>query len=71
MKYNQALTYAASRPNYLGGQGLIYPLKSSTFRAMMADAKGAFGSGVAIGAVFAEYQALGVEIYQGTTGGCQ
>ena len=28
-KYNAAVQYAASAPNYLGGTGLIYPMKSS------------------------------------------
>jgi len=37
-KYNAAVQYAASAPNYLGGTGLIYPMKSSVVRGMIADA---------------------------------
>ena len=37
-KYNAAVQYAASAPNYLGGTGLIYPMKSSVVRSMVADA---------------------------------
>lgn len=37
-KYNTAVQYAASQTNYLGGTGLIYPMKSSTVRSMLADA---------------------------------
>jgi hypothetical protein len=37
-QYNAAVQYAASAPNYLGGTGLIYPMKSSVVRGMIADA---------------------------------
>ena len=37
IQFNNALAYAASRPNYLGGQGLLYPLKSSTYRSMVSE----------------------------------
>jgi RHS repeat-associated protein len=37
-KYNAAVQYAASAPNFLGGTGLIYPMKSSVVRSMVADA---------------------------------
>jgi hypothetical protein len=37
-QYNAAVQYAASAPNYLGGTGLIYPMKSSVVRGMLADA---------------------------------
>jgi len=37
-QYNAAVAYAASAPNYLGGTGLIYPMKSSVVRGMIADA---------------------------------
>src|SRR5208337_2853306 len=33
-QYNAAVQYAASAPNYLGGTGLIYPMKSSVVRSM-------------------------------------
>jgi hypothetical protein len=35
-EFNRALDYAASRPNYIGGQGLMYPFKSWVFRNMIA-----------------------------------
>lgn len=37
-QYNAAVQYAASASNYLGGTGLIYPMKSSVVRGMIADA---------------------------------
>lgn len=37
-QFNRAQQYAASRPNYLGGQGLAYPNKSSVYRGMMKNA---------------------------------
>jgi hypothetical protein len=43
-KYNAAVRYAASRPNFLGGTGLIYPMKSSVVRSMLADANMMAGS---------------------------
>jgi RHS repeat-associated protein len=44
-KYNAAVQYAASAPNYLGGTGLIYPMKSSVVRSMVADANATAASG--------------------------
>ena len=32
LKFNSALAYAATRPNVLGGTGLLYPFKSTVFR---------------------------------------
>jgi hypothetical protein len=36
VSWNSSLRYAASRPNYLGGRGLIYPMKSGAYRKMVA-----------------------------------
>jgi RHS repeat-associated protein len=47
-KFNNALKYAASQPNYLGGRGLIYPMKSSVFRTKLASAKNASGAGALV-----------------------
>jgi hypothetical protein len=44
-RYNAALRYAASRTNYLGGKGLVYPMKSKVFRPMLKAAKVRFASG--------------------------
>ena len=49
-KYNAAVEYAASQPNYLGGTGLLYPMKSSTVRSMVADANASAASGAFISA---------------------
>jgi hypothetical protein len=35
MRYDAALAYAAQRTNYLGGQGLIYPLKSIPYNNIL------------------------------------
>jgi hypothetical protein len=66
--YNQTLQYAASRPNYLGGRGLVYPMKSSVFRAGVQTAKLRAASGPLIQANLAIYHGLVVEmaaLYQG------
>ena len=38
-KQAQAIEYAASRPNYLGGNGLIYLNKSRVYSNMVTEAK--------------------------------
>jgi len=62
--------FEPSRANYLGGQGLLYPLRSSTFRETLAGAKAGFGAGALIGIVMAEAQAVIVEGYKSATGRC-
>jgi hypothetical protein len=37
--YSAALTHAASATNVLGGQGLLYPFKSSIFSGLMSASK--------------------------------
>jgi hypothetical protein len=69
-KYNSAVRYAASRSNYLGGKGLIYPMKSSTVRSMLAEANAAAGAGALISLDLALVQGIAVEGYTLATGGC-
>ncbi len=69
-KYNAALRYAASAPNYLGGTGLIYPMKSSVVRSMLADANAAAASGGLITLDLALAQGFGTEMHSMATGGC-
>jgi RHS repeat-associated protein len=70
-KFNAALKYAASRPNYLGGQGLIYPLKSVPFKTMLNDAKAASGAGLLISGDLALLQGFVIEVYQAYGGACR
>jgi RHS repeat-associated protein len=58
---NTALQYAASRTNYLGGTGLIYPMKSSVFRAGVRSAGLKAASGPLMQADLAIVQGLIVE----------
>src|SRR6185312_10271867 len=58
-KYNAAVRYAASQTNYLGGTGLIYPMKSSVVRSMLTDANAAAGSGILISVDLSLVQGFG------------
>ena len=69
-KYNAAVQYAASAPNYLGGTGLIYPMKSSVVRSMVADANATAASGGLMSLDLALAQGFGTEMYSMATGGC-
>ncbi|MBS1852706.1 MAG: RHS repeat-associated core domain-containing protein [Acidobacteria bacterium] len=69
-KYNAAVQYAASAPNYLGGTGLIYPMKSSIVRGMIADANATAASGGMMSVDLALAQGFGTEMYSMATGGC-
>jgi hypothetical protein len=69
-KYNAAVQYAASAPNYLGGTGLIYPMKSSVVRSMVADANAAAASGGLMTLDLALAQGFATEMYSMATGGC-
>jgi len=70
-RFNAVLRYAASRPNYLGGQGLIYPLKSAVFRSMLSDAVTSSGAGFGVSVDLSLLQGFSVEMYQLATGGCR
>lgn len=39
LEWNRAQRYAASRPNFLGGRGLLYPIRSSVYRGMVNRSK--------------------------------
>lgn len=69
-KYNAAVQYAASALNYLGGTGLIYPMKSSVVRSMLADANATAASGGLITLDLALAQGFATELYSMATGGC-
>jgi hypothetical protein len=69
-KYNAALDYAAAQPNYLGGRGLVYPMKSSTFRGMLSDAKTTAASGLLVTLDLAEVQGIAVEMNALASGRC-
>ncbi len=71
MKLNSALAYAASRPNYLGGTGLLYPLKSAVFRGALSTSLELLDSVPALQLVAAESQALYTEAAAGWAGQCQ
>ena len=58
-KYNAVVRYAASQPNYLGGTGLIYPMKSSVVRSMLTEANAAAASGALISVDLALAQGVG------------
>ncbi len=68
-KYNAAVQYAASAPNYLGGTGLIYPMKSSVVRSMVADANATAASGGLMSLDLALAQGFGTEMHSMATGG--
>ena len=64
LKFNSALAYAASRPNLLGGTGLLYPFKSGVFRSLVNSGQGVLEAtpmiqlDLALGqAIYSEYQA--------------
>jgi len=39
VQYNRALNYAASRPNVIGGRGLLFPFKSRVFGGLLARSR--------------------------------
>jgi len=69
-KYNAAVQYAASAPNYLGGTGLLYPMKSSVVRGMISDANATAAAGPLLAADLALAQGFGTEMHSMATGGC-
>jgi RHS repeat-associated protein len=58
LQYNNALQYAASRPNSLGGTGLIYPMKSSTFRGMLKASRNLLRASPWISILMADAQGI-------------
>jgi hypothetical protein len=63
--------YPATRPNYLGGTGLVYPMRSSTYRAMLGRAGATAGAGVAMQVDLAIVQGLFVEAHAMVNGDCR
>jgi hypothetical protein len=70
VKFNSALAYAASQANYLGGTGLLYPLKSSVFRGMLSASQELLENVPMLQLVAAEGQAVVQEAMTGWAGGC-
>jgi RHS repeat-associated protein len=72
IQFNRTLAYAASRPNYLGGSGLMYPFKSSVFRSMYGTASTIANEGSLVaGEVLAIGQALYSEYKSAASGQCK
>lgn len=69
-KMNTALAYAASRPNYLRSEGLMYPFKSSIFRKLFSASETAAESAWLINADQSIWQALGTEYDAALNGEC-
>jgi RHS repeat-associated protein len=70
----QAVRYAASRTNSLGGKGLLYPMRSSVYRRMIAQSKAlgkASGVVTAISSIDAVARGLGVEWDAVNAGRCR
>jgi hypothetical protein len=66
-----ALLYAASRPNYLGGVGLLYPFKSGVVRAILAGGESVAANAPAIAGDIALLHGLIDEIGSAGRGECQ
>jgi len=71
LKFNSALAYAASRTNYLGGTGLLYPLKSGVFRAALSSSQELLDNVPMMQLVAAEGQALYTETRAALAGACR
>jgi hypothetical protein len=56
---SKALSYAASRPNALGGTGLLYPFKSGVFRGLMKLSEAASETAPAAALVTSTVHAVG------------
>ena len=71
LKFNSALAYAATRPNVLGGTGLLYPFKSSVFRSLIGSAQGVLEATPVAQLDLALGQALYTEYQAAKAGECQ
>ena len=69
--WNQSLRYAASRPNYLGGQGLLYPMKSSVYRNLAARSSGIARAGLVGHEMYAIFAGLQSEWAAAKSGQCR
>jgi RHS repeat-associated protein len=70
-RLNSALAYAASRTNYLGGQGLLYPFKSTVFSNLMSSSQSVLEATPMIQVDVALGQALYSEYSAAKAGECQ
>lgn len=70
ISFNRALQYAASRENFLGGTGLLYPFKSEVFRGMLESAGrlGERAPEIAVG--YATADALGTTLVSAYKNAC-
>jgi RHS repeat-associated protein len=71
VNWNRSVKYAASRPNYLGGRGLIYPNKSSVFRKKVAQGEFIGRAGPWVIADWAIWDAVRSEWNAASSGGCR
>ncbi len=72
VEHNRAMAYAASRPNYLGFTGLLYPRKSSVYRSMIATRDAVLSKGsVALSANLSIWPAVVTEARAGLAGQCR
>jgi RHS repeat-associated protein len=72
INFNRALRYAASQPNAAGGVGLMYPYKSSVFRALVGEAEWMATKGTALlGEGFAMAEAYKAEAEAFMAGRCR
>lgn len=69
--YNDVVKYAAGRPNYLGGIGLMYPMKSSVVRAGLARIATVVESTPLVGLDLAIVQGLWIESNAFAAGHCR
>ena len=70
VKFNSALAYAASQPNYLGSTGLLYPFKSSVFSSTLKAGQDVLESVPVIQGDIALGQALYTEAVAAKHGDC-
>jgi RHS repeat-associated protein len=70
-QYNGILTYAAGRENFLGGIGLIYPMKSGVVRKLLGNVNMTLGASALANLDLAIIQGLIAEGKAIATGECQ
>jgi RHS repeat-associated protein len=70
-EYNRVVRYAASRPNHLGGTGLINANKSKTVQRMMRGVKTTSGTGPLLTFDLAIGQGFVMEMYAMRNGDCR
>ncbi len=71
VQYNNIIKYALSRPNFMGGTGLMYPMKSSVVRGMLGSVKAIQGATLWLTLDVAMAQALFTELRAASKGECR